>query len=306
MPCVESRLAFIRGESRTQVARGPTILQGSLNPAITMPSHHRRPDFEAFHRSIAAELSAIKDRLRNLVVHWPTDGAWKEAALRTVLRRHLPEVVVVGTGFIVTAEESSSQIDLMLVDASKPILFRDGDLMVVTPDAVLGIIEVKTAIDSGPEMTAVLAKLSAVKAMCHGYADIRRIWAGLFVFEERTPAQDVRVLSSLYDAAETHHIAIDAVSVGQSTFVRFWERGSVVDSPCDSEVWHSYELPDMAPSYFVGNLVDSISGVDRSSAFAWFPVLGGKEQNITHYQAARVREMRSFAVDERPAPDRPI
>jgi hypothetical protein len=60
------------------------------------------PDFLAFHRSLCDELKAIKDRVRNLIQHWPTDGAFKESALRSVLRRHLPESVYIGTGFVVT------------------------------------------------------------------------------------------------------------------------------------------------------------------------------------------------------------
>lgn len=65
------------------------------------------PDLEAYHRSIANELQSLKDRVRNLVRHWPTDGEYKEVALRNVLRRHLPETLHVGRGFIVTPDDSS-------------------------------------------------------------------------------------------------------------------------------------------------------------------------------------------------------
>ncbi len=68
--------------------------------------------------------------------HFQTDGEYKEAALRTVLRRHLPLSLIVGRGFVVTPHDSSSQLDLLIVDGSKPTLFRDGDLVFVTPDCV--------------------------------------------------------------------------------------------------------------------------------------------------------------------------
>src|SRR5262245_38550627 len=99
-----------------------------------MPSatHHR--DLLAFHHSISDELHAIKNRIRNLVHHWPTDGEHKEVALRNVLRRHLPQTALIGRGFVVNRKSSSTQIDILIADANKPALFRDGDLMIVTPD----------------------------------------------------------------------------------------------------------------------------------------------------------------------------
>jgi hypothetical protein len=38
-------------------------------------------DFFSYHRSLVAELDAVKHRIRTLIQHWPTDGAFKEAAL---------------------------------------------------------------------------------------------------------------------------------------------------------------------------------------------------------------------------------
>ena len=106
------------------------------------------PDYTSYHKSLTDELYSIKDRIRNLVKHWPTDGESKEAVLRSLLRKLLPESVIVGRGFIVASDRSSTQIDVLIVDARKPTLFRDGDLLIVTPDAVLGVIEVKTRLRS--------------------------------------------------------------------------------------------------------------------------------------------------------------
>ena len=69
---------------------------------IIMPTNRQHPDYAAFHRSVSEELYSVKDRIRNLVSHWATDGESKEVALRSVLRRHLPASVIVGRGFIVT------------------------------------------------------------------------------------------------------------------------------------------------------------------------------------------------------------
>ncbi|PFS62766.1 hypothetical protein COK41_14900 [Bacillus cereus] len=99
-----------------------------------------------YFMSIADELSTLKNRIRNLMSdpHWLTDGEWKESVLRNVLRRYLPETINVGRGFIYSSTGCSTQIDILLYDVSYPILFKDGDLVFVTPDAVRGIIEVKS------------------------------------------------------------------------------------------------------------------------------------------------------------------
>ena len=104
-----------------------------------------------YYRSLASELHAVKNRVRNFIGshHWPTDGEWKESVLRTVLRRHLPSNMKVGRGFVVRPERPSKQIDVLIYDASKPVLYQDGDLVIVTCDAVKGIIEVKSNIERG-------------------------------------------------------------------------------------------------------------------------------------------------------------
>ncbi len=51
-------------------------------------------------------------------------------------------------------------------------------------------------------------------------------------------------------------------------------------------MWRSYELKDLAPAYFIGDLLQAISAPQvqpvaiqdaRARSLAWFPMLGGKE-----------------------------
>jgi len=109
-----------------------------------------------FHKSTTAKLLAIKDRVRNLINHWGEDGRYKEAVIKTMIQRFLPEKYKIGTGFIIrqTANrgehEPSRQIDLIIYDTSYPILFKESDFVILKPDAVVGIIEVKAnAINQG-------------------------------------------------------------------------------------------------------------------------------------------------------------
>jgi hypothetical protein len=259
-----------------------------------MATRPQEPDYAAFHRSVSEELYSVKDRIRNLVQHWATDGEAKEVALRSVLRRHLPASVIVGRGFIVTPQRSSTQIDILVVDAAKPTLFKDGDLLIVTPDAVRGVIEVKTELRTRPSVAQALTKLSEVEDMCRGATQRDAVWTGLFIFHG---GEDVapRLLGGLADAYAVTRRPINCISCGKDAFVRFWNRGQDVGSRERGPVWHAYELPGVAPSYFMGNLIDSIGSVDNSTAgFAWFPMIGGKERHRTHYLPLTDTDARQF------------
>ena len=102
---------------------------------------------EDYHKSTSNELLAIKDRERHLINHWGEDGRYKEAVLKSIILRFLPEQFNVGTGFVVRQinsqgqHKSSYQIDLIIYDTSFPVLFKEGDFVILTPDAVNAIIE---------------------------------------------------------------------------------------------------------------------------------------------------------------------
>jgi len=67
-------------------------------------------------QSLGVEFEALKDRIRQIMddPQWQTDGEWKESVLRHVLRRHLPATVLIGRGFVVSDQTTSSQIDCPL------------------------------------------------------------------------------------------------------------------------------------------------------------------------------------------------
>ena len=97
--------------------------------------------------------------------HAPTLGSYKERLLRQVIAEFLPRRYQVGTGFVLfpaaqlsgrgessaarrPPHEISRQLDLIVYDASEhPVVFREGDFVVVRPEAVRAVIEVKGALD---------------------------------------------------------------------------------------------------------------------------------------------------------------
>jgi len=236
-------------------------------------------DFRKYHESIASELRAVKDRIRNLIGgrHWQSDGEHKEAVLRRVLRSHLAQSLEVGRGFVCTEHDTSTQIDILITRRNKPTLFREGETLLVTPDAVACLIEVKTRIDDNLEN--VLSKLADNAKIVR--AANRSCVVGLFVYEPFEHQDPHRELLTHVHAASRgdDKRVVNWIAAGPNLLVRYWERGSAVCSPVEGSVWHSYELNNLSHAYFLSNVVwETCPDLDRQMQYAWFPVEGGKER----------------------------
>lgn len=255
----------------------------------------RQRDFIAYHKSIADELRATKDRIRNLIGdrHWQTDGEHKEAVLRKVLRNHIAESLHVGTGFVCGPDTTSHQIDVLISSRDKPTLFRDGELLLITPDAVAGIIEVKTRVPT--DLNDVLMKLADDVAMIR--EDNPRCRAGLFIYESypgnNRHERILRLLKEVTHGDEKR--VVNWLAAGPNLFFRYWHDGNDVASPAHGPVWHSYALKDLAHAYFLSNAVwDTCPNIDLAMQFAWFPVEGGKERFRKYFISFNDAEVRSF------------
>ena len=240
-----------------------------------------RQNFQAYHESIAGELRVAKDRMRNLIGdrHWQSDGEHKEAILRKLLRTHVAQSLQIGRGFVCGDGGASSQIDILITHRDKPTLFRDGELLLVTPDAVAAIIEVKTRIDN---LAGVLHKLARSVAMIRD-AGNNRCLAGLFVYEPlETQDAHNQILEGVHGASRGQaDRVVNWVAAGPSLFVRHWAEGARVSSPVPGPVWHSYTLENLSHAYFVSNVVwDTCHNLDQNMQYAWFPVEGTKERYL--------------------------
>ena len=235
-------------------------------------------DNEAYFRTITDELHSLKDRIRNFIGHRLTDGEWKESILRTVLRRHLPKSVGVGKGFVITPEVVSTQIDLLLYDATKPVLYQDGDLLILSPDAALGAIEVKTRFRNN-EIRDTFTKLSDIaELMAKSY---QKRFFGFFTFEGNI--DDQLVLDFLQQSARgNQRRVINCVSIGNSYFARYWEFDPAFeDRRRLADRWQSYDLINKAPAYFIFNVIEhlcpnSVGQFDK----LWFPQLGKEPHKV--------------------------
>ena len=231
-----------------------------------------------YHISIGEEIRAAQSRVRKLLsptIHWGEDGRSKEDVLKFVLSRHAPQTVGIYSGFVRLKEKSSSQIDILLTDRTKPMLFSTNDFCITTPSNVFGIVEVKTKINSLNALKEILEK------QVNDLSEIRRYinedkfsysssapWCGLFSYEKSNLKTD-EVLEILDQVADkSFHRACNMICLGPDTFIRFWpEDGS----------WRAYNLEKLAYSYFIGNLIWQDSQASALDQASWFALQEGKD-----------------------------
>ena len=224
------------------------------------------------------ELEALRDRVRNFSVaspHWPTDGEWKESVLRAMLKGYLPAHIEPLRGFVVAPTRGTRQIDLLLYDNRKPVLFRNGDLVFVTPDAVVGIVEVKSSTHDRGALRKALGLLADNAEMIRGERGVGQdLFVGLFSYQtDLGAARFQEVLQDLQSTARgVPERVVSFVCLGCSHFEMFWHTDPSAVAAIAYDTWHAYRLPDQAAGYFINNLVAAVSGdsVERNLE-AWFP-----------------------------------
>ncbi|MFB9992050.1 DUF6602 domain-containing protein [Deinococcus oregonensis] len=167
-------------------------------------------DAAAYYRSITQELLAVKDRVANVIdeSHQGEIGSWRESLVRSLLRRHLPATMGVGQGFILTGQGPTTQLDVIVYDLNYPKIVQEGEFVVVTPDAVRAIVEVKSS-TSGTRLRKDLRKLAAAAVLCRMDAPTQQtpsteVFVGYFAFTSSSNATQRVVREALQDSV-LHH-----------------------------------------------------------------------------------------------------
>ncbi len=223
-----------------------------------------------YFRSLTQELECLKDRVRHFIDHNhpPSDGEWKESVLRAMLSQRLPDTVKVGRGFILRQGRPSTQCDVLLYRADHPIPFKDGDLVFVPCDAVLGVIEVKSRLSRAAFRRAA-TKLAEVGSVFP--RGLKRPALCLFAYEAQGRPSDwlPSVISEVCTSADRK---IDLVSVGCDHFVKWWDRDPVGPTDQPYHKWHSYFLEGLAAGYFIANVIDlATEGLVSRNENIWYP-----------------------------------
>jgi len=113
--------------------------------------HLKKHRIESYLQKITDEFKSKRDRILSLTDHDLTIGEWREEILRNFTKEHISDRFGVGKGFIYNhaTNKVSRQCDIIIYDkqSTHPIYFKDYDLVVVPPEVVVCIIEVKSNLD---------------------------------------------------------------------------------------------------------------------------------------------------------------
>jgi hypothetical protein len=223
-----------------------------------------------FHISTGKELIAIKDRVRNLIHHWGEDGRYKEAVLKSVIERFLPSKYIIANGFVIkqtsdkNVHESSTQIDLLIYDSNYPVLFKEGDFVIVTPDSVAAIIEVKSKIRV-QDLNKIIQKANDNGRFIYNgkFNKENFFFNGIFSFEGFANVKSVdKIMHNIIDANNLlkeeecfKKYKVNHISFNKDLFLQY--KASERPNNCTSFIFRS---PDLSFSYFISCLMDYLSG----------------------------------------------
>ena len=240
------------------------------------------PNYLDYRKSISKELISIKDRVRNFIDsnHWGEDGRYKEIILSETLKNLLPQNVAVATGFAMgERSQISSQIDIIIYRKEYPVLFKMADFVVVPKESVVGIIEVKSKLESGNVKEAI------EKYHNNGKLIGKHIFNGIFGYETGFKLIEENNLSlSIADTFRNNYGYLNNICFGKDYFMKYWENGNPL--MCDHVKCCSfYKIEDLAFGYFISNLIEAayvqtnsekISGIIQASLY---PIENSKEVN---------------------------
>ena len=212
-----------------------------------------------YFESIASEIEAVKDRVRKLIVHWPTEGSYKESIVREILSRHLPDSMHITSGFVLTENECTKQIDILIIEKNSPLLYKSDTFVIVEPDSVIAAIEVKTEIYNYDSYSEIVNKLMSTATIIRNGQDTfsDKAWCGLFVINDCLDGKVEQLLAlTHWKKSETPHGYINAVSIGgrKAILHDFTKAIEGLSTPVWSELengWHLYRSEKMAPAQFI-------------------------------------------------------
>jgi hypothetical protein len=243
-------------------------------------------DIQKFQESITEELTVIKNRVRNIIgdAHWGEDGRYKEAVLTKVLKNYIPNNVSVGTGFIVSSAsifkigdiDVSNQIDILLYDNTIPVVFREGDFVIVTHDAVKAIVEVKSKLNAST-LGKAISKFDKLKSINPLISSSPSIFKGIFSYELDGDINSDNIAPSLIKSDGF----VNHISVGSDLFVRYWNdtKNLYPQMEADGRCYNFYKLRTLSFSYFISNLLHFVSTQDPIARYNFsFPIPETKER----------------------------
>lgn len=240
-----------------------------------------------FHESISNELQASKNRVRDLIgsKHWGEEGRYKETLLKTVIKRYLPSDRSIGTGFVLTKDGITSQIDLIIYDNTYPLLFSEGDFIISTAESVKAIIEVKTNIQNAglketfdrlnKDTDMIFESQEAESAPFSGifsYEGFNNNERFIEKFEESIGENEL--LQGYKDNGFCIGRFIDHIAINENLFCKLMYHEGAFN-------YSVYNIEKLSASFFISNLLEAISEnkmVTKIDQNVWYPLNKEKER----------------------------
>lgn len=230
-------------------------------------------DIQEYFKSLSSECATLKDRVRMLIEgnHWPTDGEWKESVLRNMIRRSSPENLTIGRGFVVDHDRCSTQIDVLVYDNSFPVIYRESDLVFVTPSSCRAIIEVKSK-QTASQFNEAAERLANDAEFIRSRNFNRPLFTGLFSYEISTNNKTL-YLNALQSVSKDNELRIiDHAALGESEFIKYWDTNPNDRVNTQYKHWHLYHLEKMSFGYFIHNLLaEAANNLTADGISALFP-----------------------------------
>lgn len=123
---------------------------------------------EDYYISFRDELLAKSKRLLSLTRNSKVEGDYHEVIMREFIRKHISRKYKVGHGLIYDErdEKVSRECDVIVYEGSHAPLFEYQDLIIVNPDKVKFVMEVKSTLKS-KTLREAIDNLSSVKSLNH-------------------------------------------------------------------------------------------------------------------------------------------
>lgn len=232
-----------------------------------------RPERSRYLQSLADELSAPANRIRNLIgdKHWPTDGAYKEHLLAGVIRRHCPAALIVARGFVVSDIDPaivSREQDLLLVDTTREApLFYEAGVVVSFPRNVIAAISVKSS-PRKSEVQDVVSTLNSLRtAAAHPSLEPSHIWCGAYIYgSPKTSATMYKQIADAIRSApvtyrrpfrDVRPIGPDCVVVGPDLI---WTLNAATADNAPVAI-RGYSCAGLSTAFFLGQLLNHVSSL---------------------------------------------
>lgn len=218
-------------------------------------------DYNSYQKSISKELNSIKNRVREFIgsSHWGEDGRYKEIILRDIISEKLPSIASCGTGFVVgNGEKISTQIDIIVFRNDIPLLFSKGDFVIASQESVLGIIEVKTKLNS--------ANLESSIKKSHENGEIieHPVFNGIFSYGHYYASKDTELYINniLKTTLNNYSGKLNYIAFGKDYFLKYWDEGQPFGE--SGKKYRLYKIKDLSFGYFISNLIeDSYNAITR-------------------------------------------